>query len=228
MDDVRVAQGTIVVYSDVACRWSTIAVHRLLQARRRLGLDEEVHLEHRLFSLEDAYRAPLSRRTYDVELAAAAAVVPELHWHAWSGDPEAFPVTSLLANEAVCAVRHQGSDAAEELDMALRQAFFRDGACISLRHVVLDVAEGCLRVDAGMLEKALDEGSARGEMMAEYHRSRLRVRRSPHLFVADGYEVVSPGLDVSWVDGPDGYPVVEAEYPGVFDGLVRRAAARPG
>ncbi|MEV0882131.1 hypothetical protein AB0I85_30420 [Micromonospora echinofusca] len=52
--------GTIVIYTDVACGWSAIAIVRLLRARAEAGLDNRVHLAHRLFLLEDLNRFPIS------------------------------------------------------------------------------------------------------------------------------------------------------------------------
>jgi predicted DsbA family dithiol-disulfide isomerase len=225
--DMRVAAGTIAVYTDVQCPWSAVVLHRLRQARRRLGAQVDVHIDLRLWSIEEAMAMPVSRRAIDAETPVVSELVPELHWQPWNDEGGAFPVSSLLANEAVHAAKLQGWSAAEQLDAALRQAFFRYGRCITLRHVVLDVASHCDRVDAGMLEKTLDDGTARGEMMAEYHRARFAVGRTPHLFFADGYDIVNPGVEVAWsgeVTG-DGYPTIECEFPGVFDGLVRRAQA---
>ena len=45
-----VTPGTIALYSDLACPWSHLAVHRLHEARRRLGVD--VAIDHRPFPLE--------------------------------------------------------------------------------------------------------------------------------------------------------------------------------
>ncbi len=50
------------------------------------------------------------------------------------------------------SMRNVGSGpAAEQLDMALRLAFFRDSRCISLHHEILDIASGCDRVDTDAL-----------------------------------------------------------------------------
>lgn len=71
-------------------------------------------------------------------------------------------MTSLLPNEAVHAAKAQGPVAAERLDMALRLAFWRDSRCISMRHEILDVADGCEGVDVDALREAIDDGRARG------------------------------------------------------------------
>lgn len=224
--EMHVAAGTIAVYTDVMCPWSAVVLHRLRQARRRMGAEGRVHFDLRLWSVEEAQHVPQSRRRLDAEVPVIRELVPELRWSPWPSDDQ-FPVTSLLANEAVHAAKLQGWGAAEQLDAALRQAFLREGRCISLRHVVLEVAAGCDLVDAGMLEKSLDDGAARGDMMDEFRRARHVVARTPHLCFADGYEVVNPGVTVAWSGGAEGagYPSIDAEYPGEFTGLVRRALA---
>src|SRR5438270_904531 len=37
---MKIPQGTIVVWSDIACPWATLAVHRLRATRARMGLDD--------------------------------------------------------------------------------------------------------------------------------------------------------------------------------------------
>jgi len=111
-------------------------------------------------------------------------------------------------------------------DRALRQALFRDSRCIALRHVILEVAEGCDRVDAAALKADLDAGTARGPMLADYEAHAGDVQGSPHLFLADGSDVHNPGIQIGWSGGGEGrgFPVVESDDPSVWDDLVRRAA----
>jgi hypothetical protein len=104
----------------------------------------------------------------------------------------------------------------------LRVAFFRDSRCISLLHEVVDVARGCDRVDADALAAALEDGRARGPMMADYRAHADEVQGSPHFFLADGSDVHNPGIALHWADA--GYPQVDSDDPGVYDDLVRRAA----
>ena len=223
---VDVRPGTVAIYTDIVCGWSTVAIHRFLQARSRLGLDEQVHLDHRLFLLEDVNAFPVPKRFLDSEIPVLGPLAPELGWQLWQGDPATWPVSSLLANEAVHAAKEQGPRAAEELDHALRVALFRDSRCITLRHVILDVAGSCEHVDAGALKEALDSGRARGPMLADYEQHRDGVQGSPHLFFADGSDEANPGITKSWAGGGEGqgYPVVERDDPTVWDELVRRAA----
>ena len=159
------APGTITVWSDVGCPWGPCTaspVRRSPAARpRRPGC-----VDHELFLLEDINQAPTRPQSHDAEIPVIGTRAPELHLTLWHRDPSTWPVSTALANEAVHAAKRQSLRASEELDMALRLAFFRDSRCISLLHEVIAVAETCGRIDVGALAAALDDGSARGEMSA--------------------------------------------------------------
>ncbi|MFC8190641.1 DsbA family protein [Cellulomonas sp. NPDC057328] len=224
---IDVRPGTVVVYTDIVCAWSTLALHRFYAERERLGLTDEVRVDHRAFLLEDVNRFPIPKRYLDVELPVVGALAPDLGWTPWQQDPSTWPITSAPANEAVHAAKDQSLVAAEQLDMALRLAFFRDSRPISLQHEVLDVAGGCDAVDVDALRDALDEGRARGPMMRDYRARADDVQGSPHFFLQDGSDVHNPGVELHWVgEAGAGFPVVDAYEPEAFADLVRRAAAR--
>jgi predicted DsbA family dithiol-disulfide isomerase len=228
MAAASVEPGTVVVYTDVACAWSTVALHRFLRARAALGLDDDVRIDHRLFLLEEVNRAPLSKRVVDAEVGAVGALEPDLGFRVWQGDPSTWPVSTLLANEAVHAAKAQGYAASEQLDMALRLALFRDSRCITMLHEILDVAAGCPAVDGRRLRDDLDSGVARGPMLAQYREYAGEAVGCPHFFLSDGTDVHNPGVVMHWTDdGPGkGIPIVDSDDPSVpFDDLVRRAAA---
>ncbi|MBM7810345.1 DsbA family oxidoreductase [Saccharothrix algeriensis] len=222
----EVRPGTIVIYTDIGCPWSTVAVVRLLRAREEAGLVDRVSLDHRTFLLEDVNGVPTPKRLVESEIPAVGALEPDLGWKLWQADPATWPVTTAPASEAVHAAKEQSPRAAEELDLALRTALFRDSRCVSLRHEIVDIARKCPNVDADALGEALDDGRARGPMMRDYRANRDAVRGCPHLFFADGHDVLNPGVGLKWVGEPDtGFPVVEHDDPGVYADLVRRAAA---
>jgi predicted DsbA family dithiol-disulfide isomerase len=220
---VDVPAGRVVVYTDVVCAWSTVALHRFYQARSRLGLDDRVRVKHRLFLLEDVNRFAIPERMVDAEIPVVGQLAPELGMCPWKGEPSAWPVTSLPANEAVHAAAAQSPPAAEQLDMALRLAFFRDSRCISMLHEIVDVARSCDLVDADAIAAALDDGRARGPMMADYRAHRDQVQGSPQFFLADGSSVHNPGIEMH-ADEEGGYPVIDSDDPAVYDDLARRAA----
>jgi hypothetical protein len=124
----------------------------------------------------------------------------------------------MPADGAVRAAKEQSLRASEELDLALRQALFRDSRPLALRQEILDVAKGCERVDA--LADALDAGRARGPMLADSRRHRgavqgSRTRSSP----------TAPARTTSTPGRGQGVPGAHPRRAGCAD-TVRRAAAR--
>jgi predicted DsbA family dithiol-disulfide isomerase len=222
---VDVAPGTIVVFSDVGCPWAHLAVHRLLVARHRLGLDDEVVLDHRAFPLEVFNRRPTPRLVLSAEVPVVGGLDPDAGWQVWQGDLATWPVTTLLALEAVQAAKEQGLAASERLDRALRVAFFGQSRCISMRHVVLEVADAC-GVDAEALREALDEGRARRTVFEQCQSAEDGdVKGSPHVFLPDGSDAHNPGIEMEWVgEHGAGFPVIGKDDPRVYDDLVTRAA----
>jgi predicted DsbA family dithiol-disulfide isomerase len=223
---IEVEPGTIVFYGDIACPWATVAVERLHRTRARLGLDGDVRLDHRCFALEIKNRRPTPRRTLAAEIPVAGALEPDLHWQVWQADDATWPVTTLPALEAVQAAKEQSPRASEELDLGLRRALFCDSSCVSMRHVILDVATSCATVDVDHLRDAIDNGRARSAVISQARSAEEQgVDGSPHLFLPDGSTHFNPGVELHW-EGQHGrgFPVVDADDPSVYDGLVKSAA----
>ena len=224
---IQVDPGTIVVYADLGCPWAHLAVHRLHGARSDLGLEERVLFDIRPFPLELFNEQPTPKLILDAETVAVGTVDPSAGWQVWQGDAHGYPVTTLPPMEAVEAAKEQGLRASEELDRALRAAFFGRSECISLRHVIRDVAAGCTHVDADKLLDALDDGRARPAIF-EHARvaSSDEVKGSPHVFLADGTEAHNPGIEMHWEgDHGRGFPVIDSFRPETYEELLRRAAA---
>jgi predicted DsbA family dithiol-disulfide isomerase len=215
----------ITIWSDIGCPWASLLVWRLHARRAALGLEGRVAFEHRCFPLELVNERPTPRAIVDAEVAALAPLVPDAGWRAWERDASAYPVTTLPALEAVQASKAQGTDAAERLDLALRQAFWRDNRCVSLRHEVLAAAASA-GIDVDALAAALDAGTARGAVIADWHAVEDGAAKgSPHVFLPDGTDVLNPGVEQHW-EGPKpgGRPVVDRDDAGALDDLLRRAA----
>ena len=220
-----VEPGTIVVYSDIACPWSHVAVHRLHEARARLGL--EVRFDHRAFPLELFNSRPTPKVTLDAETAVLAGVEPAAGWHAWTDPAHGYPVSSLLALEAVQAAKEQGADASETLDRELRRAMFARNECISLFHVVMSAAERATDVDAASLRDALLSGRFRRSVFDHMDEAkREEVKGSPHLFLADGCDFANPGIDKDWICGEEGegFVVIHKDDPAIYEEIVRAAS----
>ncbi|MGH9279908.1 MAG: DsbA family oxidoreductase [Acidimicrobiales bacterium] len=227
MTTVDVMPGTIVVYSDLGCPWAHLAVFRLLAARTRLGLDGAVVLDHRAFPLEVVNRRPTPYRTLAAEVPVVGGLDPSAGWQVWQGEPWTWPVTTLLALEAVQAAKAQSMDASERLDRALRLALFAESRCISMRHVVLDVA-GESGLDAGALAGELDSGGRRKALLDDCEAAgKGPVKGSPHVFLPDGTNSHNPGIEMAW-SGPhgSGFPVVSKDDPAIYEDLVMAAIGR--
>jgi predicted DsbA family dithiol-disulfide isomerase len=215
--------STIEVWSDLLCPFAYVGLLRLRRARARLGLD--VRIEHHTFPLE-LFNGPHPRRGTDTEAVGLGQIEPDAMFRVWTAAEDLYPHTVLLAAEAVHAASAQSLTAGEELDLALRRAFWTQSRSISHRQVILDVAATAAPVDVNELAEALDDGRHRKQVMADFAvASTDLIAASPTLRFADGTTVTNPGIEVHW-EGPwaEGFPVVDAHDPTVYDELVRRAA----
>jgi predicted DsbA family dithiol-disulfide isomerase len=221
---VAVAPGTIAVFSDLVCPFAHVLVHRLFTARRRLGLDGAVRLDHHAFPLELLNRVPGTRIGSDSEIPALGRLEPDAGWQLWQGPDHHYPNTLLLAFEAVQAAKLQSLEASEELDRALRQAFWARSRPIQMHHEILAIADDSGAVDVDALDAALRAGTARAAVFADAELAATdTVTVSPHVFLADGSDVANPGITVHWQgDWAKGFPVVDHDDPTVVDDLLLR------
>ncbi|MEU4196242.1 DsbA family protein [Kribbella sp. NPDC026611] len=206
---VSVTPGTVQVWSDLLCPFAHVAIHRLRAARDRLGLS--MQLDHHTFALE-LFNGPHSRPGTDSEAVGLGVLAPEIGFRLWTQPDWTYPSTVLLAAEAVHAAKEQGLRASEDLDAALRRAFWFDSRSIGHRQVILDIAEEVDSADAKSLTDALDDGRARSALMADHAIAVTDIiQGSPHLFLPDGTSTHNPGIKVHW-EGPwaSGYPIAEA------------------
>ena len=217
-----VSSGTLAVWSDLGCPWSHAVVWRLHDARRRLGLEGRVSFDHRAFPLELFNNEPTPRPLRDVEWPTAAGLAPRAGWQPWSAPDHAWPVTMLPPMEAVQAAKLQSLQASEQLDRGLRRALWGESRCISLRHVILEVANETDLVDVNALAAALDDGRARRALFDDWAVARSdEVRGSAHLFAPDGTNAQNPGIEVVWEGA---MARIVTDDPSAIDDLLRRAA----
>ncbi len=193
MDPYDPTPGVITVWSDISCPWATMALATLRRAAAEAGA--EVRIDHRAFPLELLNRAVTPKPDHDDEVARISAVRPDLGWSPWSAPDWQYPVTTLPALEAVQAARSQGLVAADELDAALRHAYFVEHRCVSLLPVVEDVAATCRSLDAELLGRALREGVGRRAVYADLEvAGQGQVQGSPHFWTARGSFAPNPGV----------------------------------
>jgi predicted DsbA family dithiol-disulfide isomerase len=226
---VRDEPGTVTVWSDTGCPWASLALHTLRAAAA--GRGQDLRIDHRAFPLELLNGQPTPKFIVEPEVVTIGAHRPELGWGLWRGPEADYPSTTLLPLEAVQAAKAEavgGLRGSDELDAALRHAFYAGSRCVSVLSVVLDVAAGCPHVDASALEAALARGAGRAEVFAQWRIAGTdAVQGSPHLFTADGWAAHNPGADLTWTGDPrsGGLPRLDGYDPSWATGLLDRLAA---
>ncbi|MEV7495937.1 DsbA family protein, partial [Streptomyces anulatus] len=192
---LHVAPGTLVVHADIGCPWAHLAVYRLHTVRAALGLGERVRFDIRAFPLELINEMSTPKLILEAETPVVGALEPEAGWQLWQRPDHTYPVSTLLAMEAVEAAKEQGLAASETLDRALRVALFGQSRTITMRHEILAVAREC-GVDAEELKRALVRGSARAAVEEQLAVSLSdAVQGSPHVFAPGGLDAHNPGVE---------------------------------
>lgn len=225
-----VAPSTIAVYGDIACPWSHVATYRLCEARSRLGLVDAVIFDMRAFPLELVNGRPTPKDVLDAEIPVAGALAPKAGWQMWSAPTWTWPVTTLPALEAVQAAKLQHLRFGEDLARLLRRALFAESRCVSMRHVVFEIAGDVDGLDLDRLTHDLDAGAGRRAVLEHLaHATDGSVKLSPHVFTADGTSMPNPGIELHWEgEHGRGFPVVDDDDPSVYDRLLRLAAGDGG
>jgi predicted DsbA family dithiol-disulfide isomerase len=223
--DLTPQPGMITVFADIWCSFAHVAVHRLHTTRKRLGLEGKVHFDLHAFPLELLNDAPSPRTGTDSEVGQLGQHEPAAGWQLWQDKEYLYPSTTLPALEAVIAAKEQSPHASEQLDLALRRAFWAQSRCISNRKVIMDAAGSTGVVDTVALAAALDDGRARKALSQDAAVAATeQVICSPHLFLPDGTDHANPGIQVRWEgDYGVGWPVVGKDDPAIFEDLIKRA-----
>ncbi|KUN82834.1 DsbA family oxidoreductase [Streptomyces griseoruber] len=216
----------LVVWSDIGCPWASLALHTLRETAR--GTGTRLLIDHRAFPLELFNGEPTPKRIVDAETVVIGAARPELGWRLWSAPESAYPSTMLPALEAVQAAKDPrvgGLRGSDELDAALRHAFYAASRCVAVHAEILAVARTCPHVDAAALAEALARGAGRSAVYAQWRAARADgVQGSPHLFAPDGWAAHNPGVAFDWTADPSdgGLPRIVRWYPGWAAELLSR------
>ncbi|MDQ3218747.1 MAG: DsbA family protein [Actinomycetota bacterium] len=222
---IEVAPGTVVVFSDLSCPWAHAAIHRFWEQRSRLGLEDELILDHRVFPLELHNRRGTPKHILEAEIPVAGGLAPEAGWQVWQGPVHEWASTLLLAMEAVQAAKEQSLKASEALDRALRRAFFADSRNISMHHEIVAVAEATEGVDAALVGASLEDGRRRRALFEDRVVSGSgEVKGSPHFFLANGTDFHNPGVELHWEgEHGKGFPMIDSDDPQEFERLLKAA-----
>jgi predicted DsbA family dithiol-disulfide isomerase len=223
----RPASGYVIFYSDIGCPWASLAVHRLRSRRAERGLEGVVVIDHRAFPLELFNQQLTPKTIVDSEVAVVGSHEPALEWQPWRRKEREYPVTTLLPMEAVQVAKDEavgGLSASEDLDAALRHAWYAESRSIHLWSELLDVAEAVPSVDTEALATALRAGGGRTSIFAQWEQAKEVAQGSPHLFLADGMSVHNPGITLEWTASQfHGMPRIAADEAGIYDEILDRA-----
>lgn len=221
------APGVVVLFGDIGCPWASLAVHRLRRRRTERGLDDAVVIDHRAFPLELFNEQVTPKTVVDSEVAVVGSHEPSLGWHPWRHKEREYPSTTLLPLEAVQAAKATdvgGLRASDDLDAALRHAWYAESRSIHLWSELLAVAESVESVNAEALSAALRCGAGRSTVFDQWEAAKQVAQGSPHLFLTDGTSVHNPGITLEWTDAQfHGLPRIAGDDPAIYDDLLDRA-----
>lgn len=191
------------IWSEIHCPWALVCLHRLRRARDELG-SVEVVFDPRPWPLEWVNERGTPRDIVSTETVVLAAEEPAL-FSAYEND--SWPSTFLPAFELVAAARRVGGRRlAEEVDYALRIAFFRDQVDVSIAaglRAALGLAAADHPVPVEEIMRTWYAEPVRGDVLAEYEVSKtLPIQGSPQIFWPNGETHHNPGLsDHAWEGG---------------------------
>jgi len=176
------------LYSDVHCPYAYLITYRL----RRLLPDDHgrVEIAHRSLALEYVNRRPTPKPLLDNETPILMLEEPDIPYRPWHAPESEWPVTMWPAFEAIKCAERQHWELAAALDWAIRVAFFADSRCISMRHVLLDLAEG-VGLEMERFARDFDGGVAKRQVLEEAQTGweRLKVDGSPTLVLPSGRQI---------------------------------------
>ena len=176
-----------------------------------------MRFDHRVFPLELANERPTPKRVLDAEVPVVGAAEPDAGWQMWQAPDSRWPVTTLLALEAVQVAKEQGSGA----ERATRPRV----AAGVLRREPLRVhaprhprrREKLRRRSTWRRWPPLSTPAGR-RIVVDQHREAEAgpVKGSPHVFLPDGSDHHNPGIRMHWEgEHGRGFPVIDEDDPSV-------------
>ena len=208
------APARLLVYSDLHCPYAYLAAYRL-----RKVLPEfrgRVEVVHKSLAIEYVDAKSTPKPILDQETGLILLEEPDIPYLPWHRPDSEWPVTFWPAFEAVKCAERQGLDKAHELDWLIREAFFAGSRCVSMRHVLLELAEHA-GLDMRRFTEDFDSGAAKRLVLEESREGweALDIPVSPTFILPGGKRYVNPAApkvhldeDKHWkVTGVDPAPV---------------------
>lgn len=184
--------GVLLFYSDLHCPYAYLAAYRLRRALASFG--RPVRVVHRSLAIEYVDSKSTPKDILDAETPDIVREEPGLRYAGWNAPESQWPVTFWPAFEAVKCAERQGWRQAHELDWRIREAFFGDSRCVSMRHVLLDLAQGVPGLDHARFVDDFDAGAGKRLVLDESREGweTLDLEVSPTFVLPDGTRHANP------------------------------------
>lgn len=180
------------MYSDLHCPYAYLAAYRLRSVLPEFR--DRLVVEHKSLAIEYVDSKPTPKGILDQETGHILLEEPDIPYQPWRAAESEWPVTMWPAFEAVKCAGRQGWEPAHELDWRLREAFFGHSRCISMRHVILDVAKSVPGLDPARLAEDFDSGIKKRLVLDEAREGweKLDLEVSPTFVLPSGKKVANP------------------------------------
>jgi len=178
----------IQLYSDVHCPYAYLTAYRLRKLRNEYR--GTITIEYKSLALEYVNKRPTPKQILDNETPILMLEEPDIPYEPWHRPLTEWPVTMWPAFEAVKCAERQGAELAAELDWAIRTAFFAESRCISMRHVLFDLAER-VGLDMNRFSNDFDHGVTKHFVLQDAQNGweKLKVEGSPTFVLPSGKQV---------------------------------------
>lgn len=195
-------------FSDLHCPHAYLTRYRLRRIEDEYR--EDMTFRSRCLSIELDLEAPTPKPILDVETHSLVLQEDGIPYEPWpEGRTSTWPVTFLPAFEAVKAAETIDPGMAWDLDWRIREAFFAEHACVSMRHVLADLAED-VGLDRDRFLEAFDDGH-RARVVEEteegWYGEGFAV--SPSIRLPDGSTHVNPGEHRTEMDPERGFRLTD-------------------
>jgi Predicted dithiol-disulfide isomerase involved in polyketide biosynthesis len=201
----------IAMYSDVHCPYAYLTAYRLHLLRKEYH--DSVIIQYKSLSLEYKNRRGTPKEILDSETPILLLQEPTIPYQPWHAPSTEWPVTMWPAFEAIKCAERQGWEQAADLDWAIRSAFFHGSKCISLRSVLIGLAEHIKALDVDRFVRDFDSGVCKQLVLQESQEGweRLKVLNSPTLVLPDGRQLSYFALPKVSLDPRQHYRVTQIE-----------------
>jgi len=178
----------IALYSDLHCPYAYLTTYRLRKLREEY--QARVTIVHKCLALEYVNKRSTPKQILDNETPILMLEEPDIPYQPWYRPHSEWPVTMWPAFEAVKCAEQQGPELSNELDWAIRKAFFAESRCISMRHVLLELAEQ-VGLDMARFVDAFDSGVTKRLVLREAQTGweTLKVEGSPTFVLPSGEQL---------------------------------------